>query len=436
MFKLDIYRLLPEEHVLGIDEEPDVLDCIDNPYRIFILETRLYPMIYDMFNNINIYPKTVYNKQRNRLDVYIRIVKNNDAITDITNEVNSDGLLDVEITMTEMQKIQIENKISEIFSKYIDYCLINRKELYSASSFTDISYSYFDSMFEYSLSEYNFNTLSITNLNTSSNLSDNSDYENTSGFLNSIERDENIIYDMFVQPEGLYIKLSTNSSNSDYKKLYYTICERITQNIKNYYTMGVVKTKDYDLVDRWNLTNIDIEEINKRLYYPQWTNLIYAHVNKTQFLLQKISEDGDEYISIDVTKNKLQRYLYMSALHEYKDKYIEDGKLKIKCDNYISAEKIANIIKTTQIEYLKGNYKNSQVFILITQNIDEINFFTVYANTKNFENIYYIDGEDFVFSCLFVNNENNTQLLNFDNLSYEFKNFSQSKLLQALNVKK
>ena len=50
MFKLDLYRFLPEQHDMGFVEEADV-DCRYSPYRIFVLETRIFPLIYSIFEN-------------------------------------------------------------------------------------------------------------------------------------------------------------------------------------------------------------------------------------------------------------------------------------------------------------------------------------------------------------------------------------------------
>ncbi len=47
MIKLELFRLLTEDYTIKNVEEADV-DCRYTPYRIFVLETRLYPLIYNL----------------------------------------------------------------------------------------------------------------------------------------------------------------------------------------------------------------------------------------------------------------------------------------------------------------------------------------------------------------------------------------------------
>ena len=150
MFNLNLHRFLQVYHDMGADDEPDV-DCNYTPYRIFVLFSRLLPFIYnllkDRHDKIDVYPHSIFNKEKNRMDAYLMIAK-----IDTKNREKEDQLLE----LSNEEKQAIQKKIDEIQSKYINYALIDSHELYNL---TDKRYSfpYFNSILEYSLNESSYN---------------------------------------------------------------------------------------------------------------------------------------------------------------------------------------------------------------------------------------------------------------------------------------
>ena len=111
MIKLDLFRLLPDIKE-ELYEEVD-LDCRYTPYRIFVMETRLYPTIYKMFLfNISVCPKSVYNSKTNRMDVYLNISKN-----------VKDG--EEEVVLSQDEREIIQKRIDKITSEDIKKHLIS-----------------------------------------------------------------------------------------------------------------------------------------------------------------------------------------------------------------------------------------------------------------------------------------------------------------------
>lgn len=229
MFKLDLYRFLPEQHDMGFVEEADV-DCRYSPYRIFVLETRLFPLIYSIFEkkgeSVDIYPKSIYNPKTNRMDVYLKIAKIDDNSMEKEDDVAN---------VTDFEREQIQNQINTITSENIDYALIDSKELYRSSN-NKYSYNWFISVLEYSLPDTSFNP--------------------------------------FIQKEGIYLRFNPNS---DYKTAYYNTCKSICDKIDEYCSHGVVVVNHADnLIKNWDLVAIDSEEIVKRLYQPNWADRRFA----------------------------------------------------------------------------------------------------------------------------------------------------------------
>ena len=446
MFELDMYRLLPENNFLEIDmnecmQNPYMQNpCMQNPYRIFVLETRLYPLIYKMFNNISIYPKSKYNVVKNRLDIYLRIVHNEPAIYELTNETD-----DIEIEMSHQEREIIQNKINEIYTVHVNYALISIDELYSISS-KKFPISYLENMIEYTFND--FSSLTSNNLKNLNN-SNNSKNTNNSKPLNNLNKNsfldnQRIVanLDAFVQAEGVYIRFD---SKTDYKSYYRNICEMILKNTDYFYETGIIKTSDKNLVAAWNLSNIvtdtvkdsvidnvkdsvidnvidnvNVNENVNKLYYPNWTNRIYCS-NKTDFLYERIY--GDNFLYFNMS-NRLSFHLVISALQKNSfNAYICNNQLKVECDNYTQAEKISEFIY---------NIDSGYVFTIITQNLNEIYLFLSYSKSKfpNSDAIYYIDDSDYVFSCKF-----NDSLLDFDKLSSDFKNYATQKLLYSTQLK-
>ena len=266
---------------MGADDQPDV-DCSFTPYQIFVLETRLYPLIYRMFKDINleIYLKSEYNKETKRMDIYLTLRK---------LETTSDPFIENKlIELTEEQKERIQKKIYEINSKDLHYALIDVHELYDSmnvfvnreqtkntvftleTALIRPSFTWFQKMLEY------------TGLDSS--------------------------YNPFIRPEGIYL---TFNPNSDYKPAYYEVSKFLIDKIIEFYVNGVVivdgiidsKRKE-KFIEDWKLVAFDKEEINPRIYYPNWIDSRFAR-NPVDFLTRKIA--GDSFIRLRISDN-LVRY--------------------------------------------------------------------------------------------------------------------------------
>ena len=380
MIKLDLYRLLPETHALGTDEEADS-DCNYTPYRIFVLESRLYPFIYKMFPNINlyIYPKSIYNPKTYRMDVYLTLTK---ILTEDSEEL---------IELTEEQKDKIQDKINKITSENIDYALIDINEFYKSLP-KKYPFGWFRSVLEYTSLDSSFNP--------------------------------------FIRPEGIYLKFNLDS---DYKPAYYNVCKFLKERIAEFYSKGVVvlsnlidsKTKE-KLTKDWHLVAIDEEEIQKRLFQPNWKDGRFAN-NPVDFLLRKI--EGDEYIRIKLPDNLVKRHGIIKSL-EKEELIVEGSYLKIKAENLEKARKIAFVI-----EDAKSN-TNGRVVVLTSGRLSEIYLFFEYAEKfKKGECISYSTNSNenpYMFSCLLKEND----YMSNQDLQERFRNYALDRLIQVSKITK
>jgi hypothetical protein len=376
MIKLDLYRLLPEQHDMGFVDEPDV-DCRYTPYRIFVLETRLFPLIYSMFQNIeniDIYPKSIYNPKMNRMEVYLKIAK----IDDNTIEKEDDS-----VTLTEEQREKIQSEINKITSENIDYVLIDVNELYKSSG-KQYPFSWFVSVLEYSLPDTSYNP--------------------------------------FIQKEGIYLKFNLNS---DYKNAYYKTCKKILKKIEQYHSHGVVIIDDNsNIVKNWDLVSIDNEEIVKRIFQPKWTDRRFAP-KMVDFLILKIQ--GDSYISFSLPNNLTKRHGIMKKLEGY-ESFIESSTLKVKCENIQEATKIANLV---DYGYAKTY---GRVMILEINRKSEAYLFSDYCTRNNIgESIAYYNDNKILFSVLLNEKHENVDT---HSLSVSFRNYSISRLTEVIKISK
>ena len=377
MIKLDLFRLLPDDYTIRTVEEPDV-DCRYTPYRIFVMETRLYPLIYKMFPfNIYICPKSVYNSKKNRMDVYLNITK---ILKD--SEENVD--------LTETQKEIIQNQIDKITSQDIDYALIDIHEFHK-SLVVKYPFSWFRTIIEY------------TGLD-----------------------DE---YNPFIREEGIYL---TFDPDTEYKKDYYKVCEFFKTRIEEFYSRGIIvlnniieSEKKEKLVKDWNLISIDNEEIVKRIFEPNWKDSRFAE-NQVDFLLRKVQQDP--YIRILLPDNLVKRYFIFKSLT--KPFIVEGSYLKIKVENIREAQEIASLI-THERSKSKG-----RVLTLAASRMSEIYLFFEYAEKfKKGECVSYSVSNNenpFMFSCLL----NEKDYTSSDDLRKKFRNYANNRLVEVSKISK
>ena len=370
MIKLDFYRLLMDRKE---SEEPDA-DCRYTPYRIFVLETRLFPLIYKLLGDeINIYPQGIYNLEKNRMDVHLKIVK----IQDLQEQVEEADIL---IELNEENRLKIEKKLNEINSKDIDYALIDVEELYN-SSLIKYPFSWFTSVFEFAFND--------------------------------------TLYNPFISPEGIYL---TFEPNSEYKKTYYQICANILKRIDEFYKAGVVVLKEGgDIIKKWNLINIDSDQM---LFQAGFVDRRFAD-NKVDFLLQRIQ--GEEYISFKLPNNLAKRHGIIAGLQaEGIIPFVENSYLKVKCKDLNAARKAASLID--------AGYATTygRVMISPVSRMSEVFLYSEYCqkNDIGVRIAYYNDG-NILFSVLLKDDDVDTDVLKLD-----LKKYAVSRLSEVSKISK
>lgn len=389
MIKLDdLFRLTSEIPPQTTIEEPDS-DCRYTPYKIFVLETRLYPMIYNMFKgeNISIYPKSIYNSDKTRLDVYLKITK----LEKIEDEED-----DIPISLSEEQKERIEKKIVQIDTTNMDYALIDINELYKSFYFGEkkFSFSWFRSVIEY------------VGLGSE--------------------------YLPFIQEEGIYL---TFNPNSDYKNAYYKVCKFITERVEEFYERGVVilgdiidSNKKKKLIENWELVALDIDEEEKRIFEADWDDKRFAP-NMVDFLTLKIEENP--YIYFLLPDNLVKRHGIVKAMQEAKKPIIVEGSyLKVQVENLNEAREVAALFiasKSTTI---------GRVMVISATRLSEVYLYFDYAEKfRKGKCVSYSINDNrnpFIFSCLL--NEDNYE--STENLREKFRNYALNRLIEVSKITK
>ena len=387
MIKLDLFRLTADIPPQTTIEEPDV-DCRYTPYKIFILEKRLYPKIFEIFKgeNISIYQKSVFNEEKNRMDVDLKIAK----IEKLTEKE------DEAIFLIKENREIIEKEIIKINTENIDFALINIYQLYKSFYFGEkkFPFSWFRSVLEY------------VNLGND--------------------------YLPFIKPEGIYLKFNPNSN---YKRAYYEVCKFITEEIENFYQRGVIILSDIidskkkeKLIDDWNLIPLDDDEIEKRIFEPDWEDKRFAP-NKVYFLIRKI--EGDPYIKILLPDNLVKRHGIIKLMQENQKPIIVEGsyiKIEVKdLDDAYNCAALVTSAKTTSF---------GRVMVLAATRLSEIYLYFDYAQKfRKGDCVSYniIDNQNpYIFSCLLK--EDNFEAT--ETLREKFRNYALNRLIEASKVTK
>lgn len=369
MIKLEFFRLLPEN---SIGEEADV-DCRYTPYRVFVMETRLYPMIYDMFPDVVINPKSVYDPKKKRMDVYLSI---------------RNSKTDEEINLSHEQKEKIQKELDKINSQNIDYALINLKELYRSIG-KRYSFSWFKSVIEF------------TGLNEE--------------------------YNPFIKDEGIYL---TFDPDSEYNKYYYETCKFLKDRIEEFYSKGIIvlPKNAKQLVEKWGLIAIDEEN---KLYQPSWVDRRFAN-DQVSFLLEKVSDvaSGASTIKLLLPDNLVKRHGIIKALQEIgKPCILEGSYLKVQVENINDAQKVATYVDNAKL-------LNGRVVVLGTSRLSEIYLFFDYAEKyKKGDCVSYSVSSNetpYVFSCLLKEDD----YMSGDILKERFRNYALERLIEVSKISK
>ena len=373
MINLGYYRLLQEKQG-EIIEEPDV-DCRYTPYAMFVIETRLFPLIYDLLGeNVNIFVQSDYNKEKNRMEVYLKF-----AQFQTLDEQGEDK--EILIQMDDNKKKIIEKKLYEIQSENISYALIDVNELYKSKN-VRYPFARFRSVLEYALSdEYNE-------------------------------------YNAFIRPEGIYL---TFDPNSDYKVDYFNVCQDILFRIDQFYERGVIVLDEKDtLIEKWQLK----ASSDKRLYVPSWTDKRFAD-NMVDFLLERVQ--GEKFVCFEISKNLVKRHGIISKLQAGKyNPFIETSRLKVECDNLNDAKKIADLIDSG----FATTY--GRVSIFPAARMSEVYLYSEYChkNTVGDYVAYFAEGS-ILFSILL-----NEEDIDTDILRKHLKDYAVSRLTEVSKISK
>ena len=397
MIRLDYYRLLTETQYIGLMEEADS-DCHYTPYSVFVLETRLYPLIYKLFEGmyIEITLQSQYNRQKNRMDVYLVINK----LKDTTDPFLMNELVEI----TNEQREIIQQKINQIQTQDINYALIDVNELYKSMNLIyrdqlidKIPFSYFSTLLRY------------TGLDSS--------------------------YNPFIRPEGIYLAFNPKS---DYKPAYYQVCKFLISRIIEFYQRGVVSLgnlvdsiKKEKLIKDWDLVPIVPfipEETIPTLYQANWTDERFAK-NRVDFLTRKA--EGDPFIRIRITDNLAKRHGIIKSLQENNFSNIVDGSyLKIEVKNLQEARKVSALV-TSASALTYGT-----VLVIAANRMSEIYLYFEYATQKyGNKSIYYlVDNNEnpYLFSCIIPDN----QKIDFDKLRLEFRDYLLNRLIEVSKISK
>lgn len=324
--------------------DPNIATASYTPYDIFCLETRLYPIIYQMLGrDILLLFQTKYVNDRMELTVQITKIQNINSLEEVPKEVN------VELTISQQQFL--DQTMDKITSEYMGYCLIDKQELYLSAQ------KVYPANWFYTMLQY---------IQLSSE------------------------YQPFISYQGIYLSFDPDQ---DYRSLYLFICKYLLDKIDEYYKKGVIYGAS-SIAEDWSLEQIgDVE----RLFIPTWIDRRFAP-SPVEFLLEKLQ--GDPYIRLRVSENLVTRHYIASILNEYEIGMVFEGDyLRVSANNLEEAQKISSLVRSVMV----GN--DEKVIIRNLPNLDNI---MVYIDeiTKLIPNSNCISYQTssiekpYVFSCL------------------------------------
>lgn len=361
MLNTPYYRTLTQTHSLGCDDLPDANYV---PYDIFCLETRLYPSVYSLLGrDVQLLFKTVNINERMELKIEIQ------KIADMTNQEPSINPI---LIVSEEIKEKLQKKVNEITSKYVGYCFIDREELL-ISARRRYPIGWFHSVLRYT--------------------------------------DISSAYSPFYHESGIYLAFNPYS---DYKAAYLEINDYLLRKVEEYYEQGVIYGAK-SIAKKWRLEPLDNQEIVPKLYGAAWSDKRVAP-DIICFLLERLQ--GDKFIRIQVSDNLVKRHKIILELSRYNIPIIiENGYLKIECDNIEDAQYFASIIHSSS---------NLAVGKVITKNLDSMEKVNMYVDAANKllncpECVGYQTSSGYIFSCLVdMNAPEKTILGRLEDLAFRY----------------
>ena len=287
------YRTLTSNNLFGYEDRGEFTYT---PYNVFCLETRLSPFVYELLGeDINLIFKTI--NENNRMALKVEIVKMVDTIR------VGEPVPDPELEISPELKHKIQNKVDEIVTDKINYCLISLNNLYKIT-----------------------------------------EHKYPKGWFRSVAGyiplpDE---YNPFFRPEGIYLIFNPKS---DYKTEYNRLVTVMVDTIENYWRDGVVYGADSISVP-WKLERLDLTTITPRLFQAMWKDSRFAP-DLVGFLLDKIS--GNPYIQVKVSDNLTRRHEVAKVLNKAGIPSIFIGnKVSVPADDLDEAQYICSLIKEAE----------------------------------------------------------------------------------------
>lgn len=315
------YRSIVRSEGLGCE---DLSGFTYGPYDIFLLETRLYPVVYKLFGrDVEMLFRTIYNN--GRMELKIQIVR--------IQEISPGGepVENPEVEMTEEQFKLLSETVALIVSTNIGYCLIDKYELYMSSG-KDYPVDWFYSMMGY------------VDLPTE--------------------------YNPFLGKRGIYLLFNPHS---DYKTAYNKVVKMLLEEIDEYYRDGVVYGAG-QIAEKWKLERMDTEEVTARLFRPMWSDQRFAP-HPVEFLLEKIR--GDPYIRVKVSDNLVKRHFIVESLTDRNTPLVFEGSyLKVMANGIDEAQKISTLIRTAE----NKDITTSRVVVVMLDNVGDVKLYIEAAN--------------------------------------------------------
>jgi len=289
MLSTPYYRTLTSNNLFDYDDRGEFTY---SPYNIFCLETRLSPFFYQLLgNNINIVFKTV--NENNRMALKVGIEK----ITDVTHI--GEPVADLDLEISEADQIKLQEKVDQIVTKDIKYCLISLDSLYKIAE-RRYPKGWFRSV---------------------------------AGYIPLPDE-----YNPFFRPEGIYLIFNPDS---DYKTEYNRLVSVMVNTLEQYWEDGVVYGAESISVP-WKLERLDLTTITPRLYRSMWKDGRFA-TDLVPFLLDKIG--GNPYVQIRVSDNLTRRHEIAKVLNKAGIPSIFiGGKVSVLADDLDEAQYISSLI--------------------------------------------------------------------------------------------
>ena len=274
------------------------------PYDIFCLQSRLYPLIYQMLGRdvMILFEDEHLNE---RMELTLRLVRMDNSSIDNPERI---------IKLKKKQQKILNEAINRITAEHMGYCLIDKQELLLSVG-RRYPTSWFYTMMEYVILPIEYNP-----------------------FLSSTS---------YSGSGGIYLAFNPES---DYKTAYNSVCQLLLNTIAQYYEEGVV-FRPFSIIDSWSLEAVDGQ--TNQLYRPTWQDDRFAP-NPVEFLLKKIQ--GDPYIRLPISSNLVTRHYIASILNEYEIAVIFEGDYaRIQVNSLEEAQKIASLV--TSVTGLGSNQK-------------------------------------------------------------------------------